>query len=35
MGNLHNRGQKAARKVLTLEEFEEKKEKAREQSRNH
>ena len=35
MGNVRNRGQKLARKVLTLEEAENKKEKKREDSRNH
>ena len=34
MGNVCNRGQKSARKVLTLEESENKKEKKREDSRN-
>ena len=34
MGNVHNRGRKSARKVLTLEEAENKKEKKREDSRN-
>ena len=35
MGNVHNRGRKLARKVLTLGEDENKKEKKREDSRNH
>ena len=34
MGNVRNRGRKSARKVLTLEEAENKKEKKREDSRN-
>ena len=34
MGNVRNRGQKSARKVLTPEEAENKKEKKREDSRN-
>ena len=34
MGNVRNRGQKLARKVLTSEEAENKKEKNREDSRN-
>ena len=35
MGNVRNRGRKLARKVLTLEEAENKKEKKGEDSRNH
>ena len=35
MGNVHNRGRKSARKVLTLEEAENIKEKKKEDSRNH
>ena len=35
MGNLRNRRQKSARKVLTPKEDENKKEKRREDSRNH
>ena len=35
MGNVCNRGQKSARKVLAPEEVENKKEKKREDSRNH
>ena len=35
MGNVHNRGWKSTRKVLTPEEAEKKKEKKREDSRNH
>ena len=35
MGNVRNRGRKSERKVLTLEEDENKKEKKREYSRNH
>ena len=35
MGNVRNRGQKSARKVLTLKEDKNKKEKKRENSRNH
>ena len=35
MGNVRNRGRKSARKVLTLEEAEKKKEKKSQDSRNH
>ena len=35
MGNVHNRGRKSTRKVLTPKEAENKKEKQREDSRNH
>ena len=35
MGNVCNRGQKSARKVLTPEEAEKRKRKKREYSRNH
>ena len=35
MGNVRNKGRKSARKVLTPEEAENKKEKKREDSRNH
>ena len=35
MGNVRNRGQKLARKVLTLKEDKNKKKKKRENSRNH
>ena len=35
MGNVRNRGRKSSRKVLTSKEVENKKEKKREDSRNH